>query len=102
MRQIFLEDARPGDEVAVPVRTERGMVVLTKGSRLTAPLIDRMRRMGVRELIIEGDDPNAAPPKTLDERLAELDGKFEGREGSRLMMKIKDIAREHLLQRKQD
>lgn len=99
MRQIFLEDAQPGDEVAEPVKNERGMVILNTGTKLSASLIDRMRRMGVKELVVEGDDPNAPPPKTLDELLEVLDERFEGLEDNRLMMRIKEIAREHLVQR---
>lgn len=100
MRQIFLEDAKPGDEVAQPVKNERGMVILPKGAKLSVPMIDKMRRMGVREVIVEGDDPNAPPPKTLEELLADLDFRFEGLEDNKLMMTIKKTAREHLLQRK--
>lgn len=100
MRQIFLEDAQPGDEVAQPVKNDRGMVILPKGAKLSAPMIDKMRRMGVREVIVEGDDPNAPPPKTLDELLEDLDFRFEGLEDNKLMMAIKKTAREHLVQRK--
>jgi hypothetical protein len=100
MRQIFLEDAQPGDEVAQPVKNDRGMVILPKGAKLSVPMIAKMRRMGVLEVVIEGDDPNAPPPKTLDELLEDLDFRFEGLEENKLMMAIKKTAREHLLQRK--
>ena len=100
MRQIFLEDAQPGDEVAQPVKNDRGMVILPKGAKLSVPMIAKMRRMGVLEVVIEGDDPNAPPPKTLDELLEDLDFRFEGLEGNKLMMVIKKTAREHLVQRK--
>jgi len=100
MRQIFLEDAQPGDEVAQPVKNDRGMVILPKGAKLSVPMIAKMRRMGVLEVVVEGDDPNAPPPKTLNELLEDLDFRFEGLEGNKLMMAIKKTAREHLLQRK--
>ena len=100
MRQIFLDEAKPGDEVAQPVRNERGMVILPKGAKLSAPMIAKMRRMGVGELVVEGDDPNAPPPKTLEELLDDLDVRFEGLDNNRLMMTIKKIARDHLIERK--
>lgn len=100
MRQVFLEDAQPGDEVAQPVKNDRGMVILPKGAKLSVPMIAKMRRMGVLEVVIEGDDPNAPPPKTLDELLVDLDFRFEGLEDNKLMMVIKKTARAHLLQRK--
>lgn len=102
MRQIFLEDAAPGDEVAEPVKNERGMVILPKGSKLSLPTIFKLRRMGVIEVVVEGDDPNAPPPKTLDELLEDLEVQFEGLEDNSVMMAIKKIAREHLMQRKGD
>ncbi|MFT5368942.1 MAG: hypothetical protein ACI8V2_003915 [Candidatus Latescibacterota bacterium] len=101
MRQVFLEDAKPGDEVAEPVKNDRGMVILPKGAKLSVPMIAKMRRMGVLEVVIEGDDPNAPPPKTLDELLEDLDFRFDGLEDNKLMMAIKKTAREHLLQRKE-
>lgn len=100
MRQVFLEDAKPGDEVAEPVKNDRGMVILPKGAKLSVPMIAKMRRMGIREVVVEGDDPNAPPPKTLDELLEDLDFQFEGLDNNKLMMAIKTTAREHLLQRK--
>ena len=99
MRTILLDAARPGDEVAEPVRNQRGLVILSKGAKLSLSLIARLRRMGVVEVAVEGDDPNAPPPKTLDERLRDLEERFEGLEGNPLMVEIKNIAREHLLER---
>lgn len=100
MRQIVLDDAKPGDEVAQPVKNERGMVILPKGAKLSLPMIDKLRRLGVRELVVEGDDPNAPPPKTLNDLLKELDIRFEGLEQNPLMMGIKNTARDHLMQHK--
>ena len=99
MRLILLDEAKPGDEVAEPVKNARGMVILSKGTTLSPALIDRLRKMGVVEVIVEGDDPNAPPPKSLEELLEELETRFEGLEGSRLMMDIKKIARQHLMDR---
>ena len=97
MRLILLDEAKAGDEVAVPVMNERGMVILPKGAKLSSKLIDRMEKMGVREITVEGDDPNAPPPKTLDELLEELEVRFEELENNKLMMDIKKIAKQHLL-----
>lgn len=100
MRQIALEEAKPGDEVAQPVKNERGMIILPKGAKLSVGMLDKLRRMGVRELIVEGDDPNAPPPKTMNQLLEELELRFEGLDHEPLMMVIKKKAREHLLQQK--
>ena len=99
MRRIVLEDAKPGDEVAEPVVSSRGVVILNKGSALTPALIDRMRKMGIAEVMVEGDDADAPTPEDLNEVLQELDARFEGLEENRLMMMIKGISRQHVLDR---
>ena len=96
MRVVFLDDAKPGDEVAEQVENERGMTILPKGAKLTMSLIDRLRKMGIKEVALEGQDPNAPPPKTRDELLTDLEERFEGLEENALMMAIKEIAKEHL------
>ena len=96
MRLIILEEAKPGDEIAEPVKNDRGIVILPKGAKLTPSLIARMRKMSVREFLVEGDDPNAPPPKTFEEQMEDLETRFEGLEGKPLMMEIKKIARQHL------
>ena len=78
------------------------MVILPKGAELTAPVIGRLQKMSITEIAIEGEDPNAPPPKTLEESLEELDARFEGLEDVHVMMTIKDIAREHLVARKEE
>ncbi|MDA0747609.1 MAG: hypothetical protein O2954_13895 [bacterium] len=95
----MLEEAKPGDEVVEPVKNGRGMVILPKGAKLSPALIERMRKMGVRELLVEGNDPNAPPPKTFEDLMAELEVRFEGLEENSLMMEMKKIAKEHLLNR---
>ena len=86
--------------MAEPVVNDRGMVILPKGAELTAPVIGRLQKMNVTEVAVEGEDPNAPPPKTLEEQLEELDERFEGLDGNRRMMEIKAIARDHLVARK--
>jgi len=97
MRLIFLDQAEPGDELALPVLNKRGLTILPKGASLTVSLIKRLRRMGVMEVAVEGHDPNAPPPKTRDELLADLEARFEGLGENALMMEIKRIARQHLM-----
>jgi hypothetical protein len=97
MRTILLSQAKAGDEIASPVMNDRGMVILPQGTKLSIPLIDRMIRMGVVEVIVAGVDPNAPPPKTTEELLEELEARFEGRLGNAFMAEIKRVAQDHLL-----
>ena len=63
MRRLYLSEAAPGDVIAEPVVNERGMVILPKGAELTAPVIGRLQKMNVTDIVVEGDDPNAPPPR---------------------------------------
>lgn len=99
MRRLYVSESQPGDVIAEPVVNDRGMVILPKGAELTAPVIRRLQQMNVTEVAIEGDDPDAPPPKTFDELLEDLDERFEGLEQHRVMMEIKAIVREHLDER---
>ena len=96
MRRLYLSETQPGDVVAEPVVNNRGMVILPKGAELTAPVIGRLKKMNVSEVAVEGEDPNASPPKTFEEQLTELEDRFEGLEEHRVMNEIQKIAREHL------
>ena len=95
MRLIVLEEAKLGDEVAEPVLSDRGVVILPRGAKLTPVLVDRLRKMGVHEIVVEGVDPNAPPPKSYEELTAELETRFEGVDRP-LMVRIKRIASRHL------
>lgn len=72
------------------------MVILPKGAALEPRMIDRLRNMNVAEVVVEGDDPNALPPKTHEELVEELEQRFEGHEHNPTMMAIRQKAREHL------
>jgi hypothetical protein len=98
VRRLCLSEIHPGDVIAEPVENDRGMVILPKGAELTAPVIGRLQKMSITEIAIEGEDPNAPLPKTLEG----LDAQFEGLEDVHVMMAIKDIAREHLVARKKE
>jgi hypothetical protein len=98
VRRLYLSEVYPGDVIAEPVVNDRGMVILPKGAELTALVIGRLQKMSITEIAIEGEDPNAPPHKTL----GGLDARFEGLEDVHVMMAIKDIAREHLVARKEE
>jgi hypothetical protein len=99
LRVVLIDMAKPGDRLAAPVTNDKGMLILPKGAQLTMGMIDSLRRRGIVEVTVEGHDPNAPPPKTTDEFLADLDIRFEGLESNPTMMSIKSFAREHILAR---
>lgn len=97
MRQISVEEAQAGDIVAEPVQDENGRVLLPVGAKLSPAVLSRLKGWGVVNLSVEGDDGEAG--KSAEEFLGELDHRFAGHEGDVLMMRIKEVARQHLVQR---
>ena len=97
MRTVSLDRAKPGDRLAEPVASEKGVLILPKGVKLTVAMLDSLRRRGVGHVSVEGQDPDAPPPKSTEELLADLDVRFRGLEANTVMMSIKSIVREHLL-----
>lgn len=97
MRTILVDSADAGDVVCRPILNDKGMTLLPKGATLTPALINRLRGWGIREIEIEGDDPNRPPPKSIPELLADLDHRFRGQEGNHLMMQLKSMIREQTL-----
>ena len=98
MRRLHLSEAHPGDVIAETVVNDRGLVILPMGAELTAPVIGRLQKLSIKTIAIEGEDPNAPPSMTPEG----LDAQFEGLENVQLMMEIKNIAREHLMARKEE
>lgn len=90
-----IEDVTQGQVLRERVATTDGLVV-PAGSRLTADLLDRLRRAGVARLDVRPAPPGDGPPAEPDARpawLVELDARFAGHEGDELMTALKAIVR---------
>ncbi|BDV01706.1 hypothetical protein TDMWS_17910 [Thermodesulfomicrobium sp. WS] len=88
MRKIALDAAEEGMVLAKPVTRDNGMVLVAAGTAVTAALLDRLRRMGIDRIVVEGDEPGAASVDAAS-RLARLDHLFRGFGDNAFMMKIK-------------
>ncbi|MGY8825041.1 MAG: hypothetical protein ACKVJG_14085 [Candidatus Latescibacterota bacterium] len=100
MREISVEEAQAGDIVAAPVQDENGRVLLPAGAKLSPAVLSRLKGWGVVNLSIEGDEGDEGEMgKSTEDFLGELEHRFAGHEGDALMMRIKEVARQHLSQR---
>jgi hypothetical protein len=103
MREISVEEAQAGDIVAAPVQDENGRVLLPAGAKLSPAVLSRLKGWGVVNLSIEGDEGDEGDEgemgKSTEDFLGELEHRFAGHEGDALMMRIKEVARQHLSQR---
>lgn len=88
MRKVALDAAEEGMVLARPVTRDNGMVLVAAGTVVTPALVDRLRRMGIAQLVVEGEDPGR-PPVDAAARLARLEHLFRGFAGDPFMTKVK-------------
>ena len=92
MQKISLKQATAGMKLAKPVENDRGMTLCGAGTELTGDTIDRLIRMEVKRITVEGHPVDTGQEeKSLDQLLKELDGRFEKVAGDPLMKKIKGM-----------
>jgi len=101
MQKIPISLAKPGMVLAKEVRKEEDDVsppICGKGIVLTESLLSRLEKMGIQALAVEGHPVKMEGEKTLDELLNALDKRFSKVMDDPLMVKLKDIYRQHIIQ----
>ena len=96
MIRIRLEEAVSGQKIARAVTTPTGTVLLQAGEVLTPEVIEGLKRKGVDQLVVEGDDGYVVRPAA--EQLADLEVRFAGHEGNPLMMELKALVAQEIAQ----
>lgn len=92
MQNLALKHLAEGMVVAKPVTNDKGMVLLAAGTELTSSLIERMQRMNVARVAVEGHpvDLPGQERMTPEERLAQLDQAFSRVTEEAHMMALKE------------
>ncbi|MBI5097900.1 MAG: hypothetical protein HZB30_01505 [Nitrospirae bacterium] len=101
MQKIPLSLAKPGMVLAKEVRKEDDDVsppICGKGIALTESLLSRLEKMGIQAVAVEGHPVKMEGDESLDELLKALDKRFSKVMDDPLMIKLKDIYREHIIQ----
>lgn len=96
MKDVPIEKIVPGTQLAASLINEQGTMILNRGTRLTASVLNRLQRIGVQALPISTD------PETLqrerNELLAALQERFQGTEKNAFLQELKRLAITHLTQ----
>lgn len=100
MRKVSLDAAAEGMILAKPVTRDNGMVLVAAGTAVTAALLDRLRRMGIDRIVVEGDEPGA-PVVDTAARLTRLDHLFRGFGEDSFMMKLKTMVARRIARKAQ-
>ena len=72
-----------------------GPPICGKGVKLTASLIERLKKMGVQSITVEGNNVDMPGAKSPQEILNALDERFSKVEGDQLSIKLKNIYRQY-------
>ncbi len=84
--------------LAKEVVDEAGRVLCGPGTELSQRLIDRLAKMGVAFVVVEGHPVEIPGEKSLEEKLADLEVAFQKVEGDPVLMMLKEVIKEHLSQ----
>lgn len=95
MKKVSIDEAKESDVLARDLVHATGAPILSAGNKLSASIIARLKKMSVRELIIE----QAAGPENEAERmqaLAAIEARFRLAGNDPYLQEMKVIAIEHL------
>jgi hypothetical protein len=76
VQKILTAQAAEGMVLARGVENPEGRILCGKGTQLTASLIDRLKKMGVYQVTVEGHPVQEAGQKSLQEELLEIEERF--------------------------
>lgn len=97
MQKIPLKLAKAGMKLAKPVVNDRGMTLCGAGTELAEETIQRLVRMEVKRIAVEGHPVDTGgKEKSLAQKLEELDTRFKKVQNDPLMKKIKNMMSEVL------
>lgn len=75
MKRVVIQELLPGVVLAKPVTNTNGLPIVAAGTTLDAAMIERLQRMELASVYVEGDAGDSGG-KTLMELEAELDHRF--------------------------
>jgi hypothetical protein len=89
VQQILSMQAKEGMILAKPVAQQDGRILCGAGTPLTANLIDRLLKMEISNIMVEGHPVKVEGEKTLKEELLEMDERFSNVKNIPPLMYIK-------------
>ena len=97
MQQIVMIQAAEGMVLAKDVETPEGRVLCGKGTALSEGLIDRLKRMDIPHITVEGHPVQVEGEKSLKEELAELERRFSQVREIKPLMYLKKRLQEKII-----
>ncbi len=97
MQRIKVEQAEQGMVIAHSIETPSGQILCAKGTELTETLIERLEKIEITHIFVEGHPvDDGKPRKSLDEELSALERRFDSVADDKLMGALKMIVQKYL------
>ena len=94
MQDILTNMAAEGMVLAKDVLTPEGRVLCGKGTVLSDSLIERLKKMEISHVLVEGHPVQVEGEKTLEEELRDIDARFSRVEKIAPLMYLKKRIKE--------
>ena len=104
MQLIPITLAEPGMVLDQPVlhpNKPDGMPVFGAGKELTTSIIERLKKIGVQDVIVVGHPLHLPGEESMEEALTKLENRFAAVEHDPYMVKIRDLFAEQIRQKYQ-
>lgn len=98
MQQITTTQAAPGMVLAKEVEISEGRVLCGKGTELTDSLIERLKRMEITHVTVEGNPVPVEGQKSLKEEVLEVERRFSKVTQIKPLMYLKKRIQERLVE----
>lgn len=98
MQQITTFQATPGMVLAKEVEISEGRVLCGKGTELTESLIERLKRMEIAHITVEGFPVPVEGQKSLKEEVLEVEHRFSKVKHIKPLMYLKKRIQERLIE----
>lgn len=95
MKTLPIDSVTADTTLASNLKNSAGSIILRRGAKLSAGMLNRLRRMGVESLDVDAADSS----ELMKERkimLEALEIRFSGTEGNPFLQELKQIAVRHL------
>ena len=92
MQRIPVTEAQAGMILAKPVQRDNGMTILGKGTELSQSVIDRLTRMDIAHVVVQGHplaQDGDQGSGSYEHMLSRLDHLFRGHEDDEWMQEVK-------------
>jgi hypothetical protein len=97
MQQILSGQAKEGMILAKDIEIEGGRILCGKGTVLTASLIDRLLKMDIFNITVEGHPVEIEGEKSLQQELRDMEDRFSQVKGIPPLMYIKKCLMKRLI-----